>query len=59
MVDSPQVVALRKLAQGDALTVEEQALLTASGRKPAGSGVPHAQVLDELAERQRHRHRGA
>ena len=40
MIDSPQLLALRKLAQGDALTAEEKALLAAPGRSPPSGQAP-------------------
>jgi hypothetical protein len=42
-----------KAARGEPLTDEERTLLAGPGRNPAGPGVPHAQVVAELAERQR------
>jgi hypothetical protein len=42
-----------KAARGEPLTDEERTLLGGPGRNPAGPGVPHAQVVAELAERQR------
>ena len=58
MVDSPQVAALRKKIRGEALTPDEAALIATTPETRAriaamGPGVPHAQVMAELADRQR------
>ena len=52
-LDSPQVAALRKRARGESLTEAEAAPLAGATRKASGPGVPHEDVMRELAERDR------
>ena len=51
--DSPEVAALRKRIRGEPLSAAEDALLASATRKPSGPGVLHAEVMAELAERER------
>ena len=53
-LEAPEVVALRKQVRGEPLSDAERALLAKATRKPApGQTVAHADVMRELAERER------